>query len=146
MTNGYQSWQTVDAGSYNLTEGTHTLQVGFYGSNYNFNYIDFEKVTGVKEGKKIVKSFEVQQNYPNPFNPSTNIEFQIPKNGFVNIKVYNVLGKELATLMNEGKGQGHYSVSFDASKLDLSSGIYFYQVTFNGLMFHNDFSAFICLK
>ena len=132
-TNGYQSWQTVDAGNYNLTEGTHNLQVGFYGNNYNFNYIDFEKVTGVKEGKKIVKSFEVQQNYPNPFNPSTNIEFQIPKNGFVNIKVYNVLGKEVATLMNGEKGQGQYSVSFDTSKLDLSSGIYFYQVTFNGL-------------
>ncbi len=132
-TNGYQSWQTVDAGNYNLTEGTHNLQVGFYGNNYNFNYIDFEKVTGVKESKKIVKSFEVQQNYPNPFNPSTNIEFQIPKNGFVNIKVYNVLGKEVATLMNGEKGQGQYSVSFDTSKLDLSSGIYFYQVTFNGL-------------
>lgn len=79
-------------------------------------------------------AYSLQQNFPNPFNPSTTIQFQIPSTGFVTLKVYDVLGKEIATLVNEQKSAGSYSVKFDASKLSrqntggLASGVYFYKL------------------
>ncbi len=73
-----------------------------------------------------VSGFTLEQNYPNPFNPSTKIKFEISKPGFVSLKVYDVLGKEVTTLVNEEKQQGTYEVSFDGSRL--SSGIYFYKL------------------
>ncbi|MBU0473945.1 MAG: T9SS type A sorting domain-containing protein [Bacteroidetes bacterium] len=66
------------------------------------------------------------QNYPNPFNPSTLITYQIPKNGFVNLVVYNSLGQEVTTLVNEHQTIGKYSVQFNASSLP--SGVYFYKI------------------
>ena len=68
----------------------------------------------------------MEQNYPNPFNPSTSIQFKIPENSFVTLKVYNVLGKEVATLLNEEKNAGSYEVTFNAT--EFSSGIYFYKI------------------
>jgi len=65
-------------------------------------------------------------NYPNPFNPSTIISYQIPDDGLVTLKVFDALGREVKTLVNEFKSQGKYSVSFDAS--NLTSGVYFYQL------------------
>jgi hypothetical protein len=70
--------------------------------------------------------YSLKQNYPNPFNPSTTIKFDIPKDGFVTIRVYNVLGKEVETLVNEYKRAGSYQVNFNAS--NIASGIYFYQL------------------
>jgi len=66
----------------------------------------------------------LEQNYPNPFNPSTSIKYQMPENGFVTIKVYDMLGNEVATLVNEVQEAGNHSVEFDAATV--SSGIYFY--------------------
>lgn len=65
-------------------------------------------------------------NYPNPFNPTTNIKYEIAKDGFVNIVVYNTLGQVVATLVNENKSSGKYSVHFNAN--NLPSGIYFYKI------------------
>ena len=70
--------------------------------------------------------FSLSQNYPNPFNPSSTIQFQIPNSSFVNLKVYDVLGNEVATILNEAKLAGSHTVEFDASQL--SSGIYYYQL------------------
>jgi subtilisin family serine protease len=69
--------------------------------------------------------FNLSQNYPNPFNPSTRIKFALPKSEFVNIKIYDILGKEISTLVNENLTAGYYEVEFNAN--NLSSGMYFYK-------------------
>jgi len=71
-------------------------------------------------------TFQLEQNYPNPFNPSTRIKYQIAENDFVSLKVYDVLGNEVATLVNEEQTMGNYSATFNASSL--SSGTYFYKL------------------
>ena len=70
--------------------------------------------------------FALDQNYPNPFNPNTNIEFQIPNNEYVTLKIYNLLGEEIATLVSGQLVAGSYSYNWDAS--ELASGIYFYRL------------------
>lgn len=81
----------------------------------------------VNEQDQTVKEFKVYQNYPNPFNPATTISYAIPQRADVNIKVYNITGSEIATLVNEVKDPGAYTVSFNAE--NLSSGIYFYKIS-----------------
>lgn len=78
----------------------------------------------------IPNSYSLHQNYPNPFNPTTRIEFAIPKQGFVNLKIYDILGREVKVLVNEVKTPGNYSVDFNAA--ELSSGVYFYRLESNG--------------
>lgn len=75
-------------------------------------------------------NYNLKQNYPNPFNPVTKISFDIPKSGLVTLKVYNILGTEIATLVNEVKNPGSYLVDFNASAL--SSGVYFYKIETGG--------------
>lgn len=81
------------------------------------------------------------QNYPNPFNPSTTLKYQIPQNGFVTLKVYDILSKEVATLVNEVKTQGRYEATFDASSL--ASGVYLYRLNVNDYV---DVKKMILLK
>ena len=71
-------------------------------------------------------TFSLMQNYPNPFNPTTTISWQAPAASWQILKIYDVLGKEIATLVNEERPAGSYKMSFDAS--DLTSGIYFYKI------------------
>ena len=73
-----------------------------------------------------MKDFSLAQNYPNPFNPVTKISFSIPKSEFVTLRVFDVIGKEVAVLVSENKQAGIYEAVFDASKL--SSGVYFYKL------------------
>ncbi len=87
---------------------------------------DLSDITGIEKLPGIAQSFDLAQNYPNPFNPSTSIRFSIPEEGFVTLKVFNIIGQEVATLVNEVKTTGNYEVSFDASQL--TSGIYFYTI------------------
>lgn len=85
-------------------------------------------ITGVQNSVSTVLSgeFSLSQNYPNPFNPVTKINFTIPKQGLVNLKVYNILGKEVMTLVNEVRQAGSYDAVFNGA--DLSSGVYFYKL------------------
>jgi len=83
-------------------------------------------VTGVEDEKSFVNEFYLEQNYPNPFNPSTTIRYAIPEASFASIKVYDVLGNEVVTLVNEEKSVGSYEVNFNSN--GLSSGIYFYTI------------------
>jgi hypothetical protein len=78
------------------------------------------------ESLTTIKTYELAQNYPNPFNPSTMIKYQIPVNGLVTIKVFDILGKEVATLINQKQEVGFYEVEFDGS--DLASGMYIYKI------------------
>ena len=85
------------------------------------------------ENNNIPSTFSLSQNYPNPFNPTTKIEYSIPKESFVTLKIYDVLGREVATLVNEEKSTGKYEVEFNGNNLPagrqgLSSGIYFYKL------------------
>ncbi|HKJ30830.1 MAG TPA: T9SS type A sorting domain-containing protein, partial [Balneolales bacterium] len=66
------------------------------------------------------------QNYPNPFNPTTRIAFDVPKKSEVSLKVYDMLGRKVATLVNQDKAAGHYTLNFDAQHL--SSGVYIYRL------------------
>lgn len=84
-------------------------------------------ITGINQnGTTIPDNFSLSQNYPNPFNPVTNIKFNLPKSGYVKLVVFDVMGREVATMLNENLNAGSYTADFDAS--NLSSGIYFYKL------------------
>lgn len=105
-----------------------TSEIETAGSYALLDDISFGGATSVKVVDNTIPSeFSLKQNYPNPFNPSTKIEFLIAEESFVDVKVYDILGKEVATLVNETRSAGNYSVKFNAN--GLSSGIYFYQLT-----------------
>lgn len=88
-----------------------------------------ETVTTIHSENNVIPSdFKLNQNYPNPFNPSTTINFSIPKSEFVTLKIYNILGKEVATVVNQKLEAGSYNELFEAPS-DLTSGVYFYKLT-----------------
>jgi hypothetical protein len=83
-------------------------------------------VIGISNNQIDLKDFRLNQNYPNPFNPSTKISYNLVKDGFVTLKIYDALGKEVKTLVNEFQQSGLREINFNAS--GLSSGIYFYRI------------------
>jgi hypothetical protein len=112
--------QDTSAGEWVGSQGVHASVPWIYRT------IDFANTTGIIGGANSPKKFSVEQNYPNPFNPATTIAFHVPSSSVVSVKVFDVLGREVATLLNEEKSAGDYSVQFDASKL--SSGVYIYRL------------------
>ncbi|MBI5471120.1 MAG: T9SS type A sorting domain-containing protein, partial [Ignavibacteriae bacterium] len=89
-------------------------------------------VTGVRPPQEIPTDFVLHQNYPNPFNPETNISFDLPKNSFVTLKVFNLIGQEMATIANGNLTAGQYSYKVGKEQLGLSSGVYFYRLQTDG--------------
>ncbi len=85
-----------------------------------------EMITDVEEVEQLPNYFALEQNYPNPFNPNTQIKFSIPQSSNVVIKVFDILGNEIETLVNEEKTVGTYEVTWNA--VNLPSGVYFYQL------------------
>lgn len=98
-------------------------------------------ITGVEMQKELFVDYKLFQNYPNPFNPITRIQYSIPQSGFVSITIYDILGKEIRTLINEQKPKGNYVVDFDGS--NLSSGVYFYRMNCGSFI---DTKKFIFLR
>jgi photosystem II stability/assembly factor-like uncharacterized protein len=129
--NGGLIWEIVDfPNSYNL------LQVDFIDNNLGWvlgGYGTILKTTngGVtfiqdKNLSEVIMEFILSQNYPNPFNPSTSIEYRVASIEYVTLKIFDVLGREVTTLVNEEKQPGVYEVDFNAG--DLASGVYYYQL------------------
>lgn len=129
----------IEFTAYEFTENQDTLLTNNY-LNYNFNK-NFYVFSGqnvklfyqpLVSNKEIIEkpiSYNLEQNYPNPFNPTTTISFSIAENARVKLTIYDVLGKEVATLIDEFKNPGVYRYEFNAS--NLASGIYFYKLTAN---------------
>ena len=90
-------------------------------------------ITSIDENKHVSEiNIQLHQNYPNPFNPSTTIEFTLPKSEFVELKIYNILGEVISTLVSKKLSQGHYIYTFDGKKL--ASGVYYYTITVGNFM------------
>ncbi|MDD1444347.1 T9SS type A sorting domain-containing protein, partial [Dolichospermum sp. ST_sed3] len=89
-----------------------------------------EMITDVKNDNNQWMQFILFQNYPNPFNPSTSIQYAISSTQFVTLKVYDLLGREVATLVNEEKQAGSYEIDFQSTvgSYQLANGVYFYQL------------------
>lgn len=122
---------TTENRTYNFND--KNLNKGKY--QYRLKQIDLD---GTYEYSKIVEvdvvspaKFELAQNYPNPFNPNTSISFTIPQSGNVKLSVYNLLGQEITTLVNEYKEAGTHNIKFNAA--NLNSGVYLYKLESNGL-------------
>lgn len=113
-----RNYSFVDA---NLSSGNYSYRLKQVDFNGTFSYsdeINVEVTTPLQ--------FELSQNYPNPFNPSTKIKFSIPQSADVTLKIFNVLGQEVATLVDQNMESGVHTINFDAS--ELNSGIYFYKL------------------
>ncbi|NIR49148.1 T9SS type A sorting domain-containing protein [candidate division KSB1 bacterium] len=99
-----------------------------------FWYTTFGLITSVEqvEEAQLPTEFRLEQNYPNPFNPTTTIQFSVPKTSSVSIKLYDILGRRVATLVDDEYQVGIYNISFDAS--DLASGVYVYRIQADGFV------------
>lgn len=98
---------------------SHSPDSGYYKCIWDFG-------TNVNEEENLISSYSLYQNYPNPFNPTTTLRFQIPVEGNITLKVYDILGREIKVLVDEFKPMGIYQVEFNAE--NLSSGVYYYQL------------------
>jgi len=107
----------------NLASGNYNYRLKQIDFNGNFEYFNLSNEVNVG----IPSSFDLSQNYPNPFNPSTSINFDLPIDGKVSLKLYDMNGREVMTLLNEVRSAGYYSVNFNAS--NMSSGVYFYTLS-----------------
>ncbi|HJY64176.1 MAG TPA: T9SS type A sorting domain-containing protein, partial [Ignavibacteria bacterium] len=111
-----------------------TFRGAFGTDNWTANWAVFNPrlyVIGIQQiSLQVPAKFSLEQNYPNPFNPVTNIKFSLPRSGFVTINVYNSIGEEVSTLVNQDMTVGTYKADFDA--MNLSSGVYFYRITVKG--------------
>jgi hypothetical protein len=106
-------------------DGVYFYKLNGYNSN---NQLIFE-AEELKIGITGIKNFKIEQNTPNPFNPSTNISYELFDASNVKLKVFDLIGKEIATLVDASQSKGIYTVTFDASKYpNLTSGIYFYKL------------------
>jgi endonuclease/exonuclease/phosphatase family metal-dependent hydrolase len=111
--------------------GDKPISQDFYYSDHLGILTTFSNPTYVEimEELAVPKSFSLSQNYPNPFNPSTKINFTLTETGFISLKVFNVLGNELATLVDEELQQGNHEFDFNA--INLTNGVYFYRLSQN---------------
>jgi photosystem II stability/assembly factor-like uncharacterized protein len=131
-TDGGASWQTQATPLGNPNGYNAIFSIFFYDAQHGWltgdygNICHYAGTTGVENNDTSPNDFSLMQNYPNPFNPSTKISWQSPVSSWQTLKVYNVLGNEVAILIDEFRTAGRYEVAFNAS--ELSSGVYFYRL------------------
>lgn len=128
---GYEDNYIKNIGLYKVTTAGDffTSESNLKGAVINGEVFGDTTLTAVNESEPgQIKDFNLYQNYPNPFNPATNIRYAIPKSGIVKLKVFDLLGREISTLVNKFQSRGNYKVEFNGS--NLSSGVYFYRVKF----------------
>jgi len=119
---------TTERSDYSFNDGSPIIGISYY----RLKQIDFDGAFRILNAEMVdfnpVKEFTLEQNYPNPFNPSTTINYSIPTAAKVSLKVYNLLGSEVAVLVDEFKEPGNYSVEFSTEKLrnNVGSGVYIY--------------------
>ena len=110
------------------SKGTVRNDIGAYGGPFSTELGEFTISSVANDNhSSLVPGYKLMQNYPNPFNPITNIQFRISNFEFVNLKVYDALGNEISTLINEELSAGEYEIEFDGK--ELPSGIYYYQLS-----------------
>ena len=128
-TNAGNDWESFSSGlisSCGCVLACNSEGILFAGTESGI-YRTVESTTDINEHEVIVPiEFLLFQNYPNPFNPTTSIRYQLPQSGNVKLKVYDLLGKEIITLVEEEKPAGNYEIKFDAS--NVPSGVYFYSI------------------
>lgn len=119
------AWKEISNVAIDLSNGMVNFDMS---SVSNYVILTSNSVTSIEDEniKTLSTDYELSQNYPNPFNPTTNIKYQLLKSGSVTLKVYDVLGEEIITIVNQQQSPGNYEVNFDGS--NLTSGIYFYEL------------------
>lgn len=127
---GGSSWQLMTTG---LPAGANVYALGMlagklYAATYSYGVFYYEPdAVSISNSDETASGFSLLQNYPNPFNPSTEISFRVPKSSFVNISLYDAMGKKVAYIVNETLQAGEHSIRYDASHL--AGGVYFYKMT-----------------
>lgn len=127
LTGDWQNWTNLFNDNIYLEEGVHILTFHVVNSGFNINKIIFSfSTTDIKDDSYNPEYFRLYNNYPNPFNSSTKIKFDLPHNSAVELKIYNVLGQLITTIIKEEKPSGFYEVDYNAT--DLPSGMYIYRI------------------
>jgi hypothetical protein len=127
FTGGWQNWQYITANDIYIPSGIHTLKAQFFIGGFNLSSMEFVLITtDVEDEIDLPHTFNLAQNFPNPFNPSTTIKYEIPITSKVVLKVYDLLGSEVAVLVDEVKEAGYHKVNFDGT--GLVSGIYIVRI------------------
>jgi endoglucanase len=126
-TTGYYDWAMCWGPNVFIPAGVHSLKMLVLNSGFNINQMIFIQTSTKVDEQNIVKEFKLHGNYPNPFNPSTVIKYQMPAGQNVKITIYNLLGQEIKTLVNEFQSMGEHSINFDAT--GFPGGVYLIKFT-----------------
>ena len=126
-TGSLDSWATVTQ-TIGLNSGQQTLRLNVTSGGFKLNWLSIGSISAIKDDNILPQITRLEQNYPNPFNPSTTINYNLSEKSFVSLKVYDILGKEIATLVNEEQKPGSYNIQFSIVNRQLTSGIYFYRL------------------
>ncbi len=133
------TWEDFSDGQYfrgmrlNSVDISDSGKIWLAGMNGTIYSHQLQLPVSVASNRNLISTFALEQNYPNPFNPSTNIQYSIPENGIVTLKVYDILGRLIHNLVDEYQTAGSYKVNFNAG--NLASGIYIYSLNYNGKVF-----------